>query len=806
MVAIYCAVQGCWGSKASKHVFPNPSKNMDLFKTWVELCGNKRLLEMNPNKVYSGCRVCSLHFTKECYLSNNRLTRTALPTKFLPGLEPQTVMEDVIPTSQGTELDLPSIFQPSTSQGDGIMSSLDRCTTPTTVNPRKSILSSIGFTRKLQLSPKKKELHKQLGEMKKIANNLSRSKKSLKKRLFEATKFSERISFIKMVENLNFVQKRFFECQLKNATKKTKGRRYCNEDKILALALCKQTGPGYKYLSHIFALPSKQTIAKFLNKIEVGPGFNSVIFKALKAEVDKFKDPKDIYCMILFDEMSISTQLSYNRKKDVVEGFDSIHKGNQFANHAQVYMVRGINKRWKQPIYFNFTSGPAKTIDIVVSLKLLIKKLRDIGLIVCSVICDQGTNNSAALKYLVKETRDEKIKKGEDMEISDFFFDIEGQKILPLFDPPHLIKCVRNNLLKHNLVYYSDKQKKVAKWDHLLKAYKMDPYFGSLRCMPKLTDLHVIPEKIAKMKVSYCTQAISRTVAMTINLMAHSETTVNINGEELKMEKEAIDTAFLFEFFDSLFDSLNSIGKSPKNLRRPVFDNSPHFEFWTKAIKTLKEMKFLKKNGNTFSPPCLSNFVKTIKNFGELFKMLRGFGFKSMKTRQFNQDPLENFFGQMRQRGGRYVNPTCEAFLPFYKSLLIKNLAARHAPTSNCEDDKADMFFSLKNLLDEGLEEQQQENQLETPIIFNLPSEKIGYIENQALTYVLGFILKKIKPKTKDCEECCQRLFCEMPDKEHEFVIRKDYGGRKLTYVNINLKKKNCPLYIQKAKHGCVKI
>ncbi|CAH0555047.1 unnamed protein product [Brassicogethes aeneus] len=245
---------------------------------------------------------------------------------------------------------------------------------------------------------------------------------------------------------------------------KTKGRRYTENDKVFALALLKQTGPAYKYLSNIFSLLSRQTILKFLSKITIRHGFNNVIFDALKAESKNFKNDLDKYGMLILDEMSILTQLGYNRKDDKVVGFDTTETdSSEFANHAQVFMVRGIRQRWKQPMLINFHAGPAKSLYIANTIKTLVKKLKEAGFIVCSVICDQGTNNCAALSSLVKQTREEKLRRGEEMDISEFFFEVDGQKIIPLFDPPYLIKCVRNNLLKNNLVYFSNGKNKIAK-------------------------------------------------------------------------------------------------------------------------------------------------------------------------------------------------------------------------------------------------------------------------------------------------------------------------------------------------------
>lgn len=53
-------------------------------------------------------------------------------------------------------------------------------------------------------------------------------------------------------------------------------------------------------------------------------------------------------------------------------------------------------------------------------------------------------------------------------------------------------------------------------------AYQIDSYLGSLRSMQKITDSHVNPEKIQKMKVAKYTQVFSHSVAAAINVFAIS--------------------------------------------------------------------------------------------------------------------------------------------------------------------------------------------------------------------------------------------------------------------------------------------
>lgn len=183
-------------------------------------------------------------------------------------------------------------------------------------------------------------------------------------------------------------------------------------------------------------------------------------------------------------------------------------------------MLRGIKRKWKQPIYYNFVNGGTKNVDIVRIIKEVIRKCHSIGLHVIATVCDQGANNQAAINFLLKQTKEKYARAG--LEYFEKHFEVDNQKIIPLFDVPHLFKGIRNNLLKYHLHFLDNEKGKLAKWSDILTAYKMDPYLGSLRLMPKLTDSHVNPQKINKMKVSKCTQVFSHSVAAAINVFAFS--------------------------------------------------------------------------------------------------------------------------------------------------------------------------------------------------------------------------------------------------------------------------------------------
>ncbi|GFO24972.1 THAP domain-containing protein 9 [Plakobranchus ocellatus] len=88
------------------------------------------------------------------------------------------------------------------------------------------------------------------------------------------------------------------------------------------------------------------------------------ILQALKVKV-KSMTPDEKLCTLVFDEMSIKEAVCYDPKQDVVRGFeDYAHLGRSryIANHACVFMARGLAANWKQPFGFVFSSGTVKDV------------------------------------------------------------------------------------------------------------------------------------------------------------------------------------------------------------------------------------------------------------------------------------------------------------------------------------------------------------------------------------------------------------------------------------------------------------
>ena len=195
----------------------------------------------------------------------------------------------------------------------------------------------------------------------------------------------------------------------------------------------------------------------------VDAGFNVRVLEALKNKVSTMP-PRSKLCAIVMDEMSIKEPLAYNSEKDEIEGFenfDLIGKTKYVANHAIVFMAKGMILKWKQPIGYFLSSGSMTGSTMKGILLDCIHKLTAAGLLVKLVICDQGSNNQN-LFSLLKTSADKP------------YLEVLGSKVYVLYDPPHLIKSIRNKFKKHGFV----RDGELVEWEHVKEFYHIDSKQG----------------------------------------------------------------------------------------------------------------------------------------------------------------------------------------------------------------------------------------------------------------------------------------------------------------------------------------
>lgn len=89
-----------------------------------------------------------------------------------------------------------------------------------------------------------------------------------------------------------------------------------------------------------------------------------------------------------------------------------------------------------------------------------------------------------------------------------------------MFDPHHLLKTLRNNLLTKDLIFYINNTKKRASWSHIIAVYNIDKSYN-IRVMRKLNDLYIVAEKNKIMKVSTAAHIFSHSIAASYQVLCN---------------------------------------------------------------------------------------------------------------------------------------------------------------------------------------------------------------------------------------------------------------------------------------------
>ncbi|RVE39984.1 hypothetical protein evm_015366, partial [Chilo suppressalis] len=455
--------------------------------------------------------------------------------------------------------------------------------------------------------------------------------------------------------------------QLRLVRKNVMARRFSLNDKLFALTLWKQSPKGYRLLEKMFALPNKRTLERLSGKIDFECGINKNIIDHIK-ETIKGWDIKKKLCSLVFDEVALTPRLIYNENKDKINGFVEIgeERKQKFADHALVFMVRGICSSWRQSIAYYFCAGTVSAAELQNILKQIIPRIFETGLVLLALVCDQGSTFRSCFKSMKKDTAQFRSTQGRHQ---DNTIHVAGCDLFIFHDPPHLLKGIRNNFIEKDILF----QDKRATWRDIIYVYDLDNKSGHTRALPKITAEHVDPKKIRKMKVKTAAQVLSARTAAMLNY-------THAVHKQLNNCTETMDTtAAVVLFFDELFDSINgSPGGIKGKLRCAVKQNSAHQDFWRNAILELKKMKFIdiksKFSVQAGKPrhvrvPSLDGWIMTLESFLGLSKLLFSkFGVEYFYPRYVNQDPLENFFGRIRAINYRNTNPDVNSFVYAFKS------------------------------------------------------------------------------------------------------------------------------------------
>ncbi|KAK3918429.1 DNA transposase, partial [Frankliniella fusca] len=373
-------------------------------KAWVQESGNHDLLEIDSCKLHKSLYLCQKHFLPENFTDGRKKRRKqgVIPSAFsrppLPDKDMTVWPQYNLPKKKRSQRLFPPpdedirVKRPNHEEMDVAIPHVSRLMdrtearsptvglkerilmrprTPPPDPPRRltcrKIAMESGITDPSTLTPREERLARSALEYHTIARRIKLQLRCCQRRAVNLRTLAKK-STVDVINEM-FISpetKIILESQLVNWKKKPQTRRWTIKMKCLALAIWKRSRRVYRWLSTMMALPVESTLRDLLVDIPLESGINIVAMDNLSKKTAQFSS-KDRVCQVMFDEVSLKTGLYWNNKSKIIEGFEDYGLNGRtvaLATHALVFMVQGINRKFKQPVAFHFSRGTCPNWDM----------------------------------------------------------------------------------------------------------------------------------------------------------------------------------------------------------------------------------------------------------------------------------------------------------------------------------------------------------------------------------------------------------------------------------------------------------
>ena len=384
-------------------------------------------------------------------------------------------------------------------------------------------------------------------------------------------------------------------------------------------------------------------------------------------------------------------------------------------------------------MYLDFDKKITK--DILYSI---IEKLHDIKYSVVACVSDCGGGNVGLWKEL-------------HINIDHTFFSnpVSGQNVYFFADAPHLLKLIRNWLLDHG--------------------FNLED--GSVINANPLKDLITNSDtevsscyKISKKHLE-CIGPQRQNVSLAAQLLSHTTTTALKRYQPGPDKKLANDLGHFVEKLNIWFDIFNSYSTTV-----PIATKKPYgldIEHQNKILDDVANtMSTMRCKGKTALQIFQKGMIMSISSLKQLFvDMKEKYGIKYITTHKLNQDSLENFFSQMRGRGGLNDHPSpLDAIYRIRMIILGKNPGAVQKNVNTIAHDRdTDEYMVVAKIISSSIsisdkkDDSEKENDLsDIESTFSVETNSTSSAstsdtktatEADGLEYLAGWVAYKLKEK-----------------------------------------------------------
>lgn len=342
------------------------------------------------------------------------------------------------------------------------------------------------------------------------------------------------------------------------------------------------------------------------------------------------QDGGEVLVCLVYDEIAIRKQEEYDHQADARTGYVTYGTdcGEKLAKEALVFLVTGINIKFKIPVAYFLIAG-LKANEKATLIQQVILLAGKSGVKVAGLAYDGLVTNIATGKELGADFKGDKA----------YFINPHSDEKIYLFpDACHSLKSARNRLASLGVLYDGSNNK--IEWSFIanLENYQRE---NKVDLGNKITKTHIQWEK-KKMSVRIAAETLSNSVADAIEFLQR-------NGIEDFQGSEA--TVSFIRRINNIFDILNSKdSKDAIGFKRPISTETKeeYFEYFEESIAYIRKLR-VSAQGNSIlksrSKTAFLQFIFCMQNFISFYESYVQSGIiEQIATFHFSQDHLELLF------------------------------------------------------------------------------------------------------------------------------------------------------------------
>lgn len=539
---------------------------------------------------------------------------------------------------------------------------------------------------------------------------------------------------------------------------------------------------AYKFLrnSHHIILPHPYTIYRICSFFHLNPAIEQSEDNFLSYIKQRFRtlQSQDLTVCLMMDEIHIKPGMDYKGGNVVGHAYDN----EKCATSAYVFMVQSFLSTYKDVAHIL----PVKKINAEGLFRVIKKVIIGLENIGFKVICVSSDNNAINGKAM-SNFNDPPMQSFKYKHPSD-----ENRPLFFIYDPVHILKCVRNNWLNQKnagqCMFYPDFENsnitKTACFSTVKKLHAMEA--GKLLKFGYGVTLKAVePTNVDRQNVKFVLKVFNDHV---IEGLRECD-----KKEDLQHVQDTADYIRLIYTWWSIMNVKTLFkGQSKRDIYQEpltLSETDERYIFLNKFLIWLENWKNLKYTTGILTRETYGALKHTTQGVLELLSYcVKELGFSYLLTGKIQTDALERRFGKFRQLAGSQYLISMRQVFETESKLRLQSIGPLKIKSSKYGELSVDV--ENNEIVDLG----EASQEYDIPIFaqnITISDDDISTISDilPVISYVAGYCAFATIKKLRNCAFCKLNLIMETGDESYpncnSFIEKMDRGGLRYPHPKV---------------------